>query len=145
MRRVSILIAVACFAGCGGPYDARVSGVVTLDANKVTRGTVSFNPVERGPVAYARINEDGTYTVQTGRAKGLPSGDYQVTVIANEPPAAKQTASGGPPPDGKPITPLWYRSQETSGLRFTVTPGRNEINLELNSTPPAGWKAGTRS
>ncbi len=141
MKCVWIAIATMSLVGCGGPYDASVSGIVTLDANKVTRGMVSFNPVQSGPAAYARIDEDGTYSVQTGSEEGLPAGEYQVTVSAHEPPPTKQSASGGPPPDGKPITPLWYKSKESSGLRYTVSPGSNEINLELKSQPPAGWKS----
>jgi hypothetical protein len=135
---------VACFAvliaGCGGPYDADASGVVTLDGNIVPRGTVSFTPVKGGPAAYAIIEENGGYKARTGREFGLPSGDYQVTIIANEPPAAEKSAAGGPPPGGKPITPAWYRTKETSGLKFTVQPGKNEINLDLTSQPPAGYK-----
>jgi hypothetical protein len=116
-----------------------VTGVVTLDGTVVPRGTVSFQPKAGGPAAYARIEEDGRFVVRTGREEGLPSGDYDVTVTANEPPAVTQTASGGPPPPGKPITPMWYRTKSTSGLSFVVEPGDNEINLELTSQPPAGW------
>ena len=95
--------------------------------------------VAGGPPAYARIEETGSYDVRTGREEGLPSGEYQITVVANEPPAVQQTASGGPPPPGKAITPPWYRTKETSGLKYTVEPGGNEVNLELKSQPPAGW------
>jgi hypothetical protein len=128
-------------AGCGGPYDADASGVVTLDGTVVPRGTVSFTRVGGGPAAYAVIQDDGAYRVRTGREFGLPAGEYQVTVIANEPPATEKSASGGPPPGGKAITPAWYRTNETSGLKYSVSPGGNEINLELTTKPPAGWKS----
>jgi hypothetical protein len=131
-------------AGCGGVYDATVSGTVTLDGSAVPRGTVSFHPTSAGPAAYARIEDDGSYSVRTGREEGLPPGEYLVTVISSEPPTVSQTAVGGPPPAGKPITPLWYRTTDTSGLRFTVEPGHNEINLELTTQPPAGWNPGRR-
>lgn len=130
---------LAFVVGCGGPYDASVSGVVTLDGQNLTRGTVSYSPVAGGPAAYARIDADGEYSLRTGRDEGLPSGEYQVTVIATEPPPVQATAQGGPPPSGEPITPLWYRSKDTSGLKFTVAPGSNDINLELSTDPPAGW------
>jgi hypothetical protein len=139
------LIMMACVVGCGGPYDASVSGVVMLDSKAVPCGTVTFNPIASGPAPLARIDEDGSYTVYTGRAEGLPSGEYQVTVTANEPPAMMQSPTGGPPPDGKPITPEWYRSKSTSGLRVNVTPGRNTIDLDLSTKPPTGWKSGGRS
>jgi hypothetical protein len=88
------------------------------------------------------IGDDGSYSIRTGRETGLPSGEYQVSVAANEAAALSQTDKGGPPPPGKPITPEWYRMKETSGLKFIVKPGKNEINLELTNKPPAGWKPG---
>jgi hypothetical protein len=105
---------------------------------------VAYQPVSGGPPAYGPIAEDGSYTIRTGREEGLPSGDYTVTVTANELPAVQKTASGGPPPPGKPITPLWYRSKDTSGLRFTVESGDNELDLKLDSKPPAGWRPSGR-
>jgi hypothetical protein len=127
------------FGGCGGPYDSTVQGVVRLDGVAVPRGTVAFNPVEGGPAAYARIESDGSYQVSTGREKGLPDGEYEVTVTSNER-ASNPQPTGGPPPPGKAITPLWYRSKATSGLRFTVNPGENTIDLELSTTRPRGRK-----
>jgi hypothetical protein len=132
--------ALVSVTGCGGPYDASARGMVTLDGKVVPRGMVSFNPVSGGPVAYAMIGEDGHYVVRTGRDEGLPAGDYQVSITAYEAPAVAQTDKGGPPPPGKAITPVWYRMKETSGLKFNVKPGKNEINLELTSKPPAGLK-----
>ena len=129
-----------CIAGCGGTYDAAVSGKVTIDGNVVPNGTVAFSPVAGGPAAYGRIETTGDYTIRTGREKGLPAGEYQVTVTANEPAKTLQTENGGPPPPGKAITPAWYRTKDTSGLKFVVQSGSNEIHLELKSQPPAGWK-----
>ncbi len=136
------LAVLVSISGCGGVYDSTVTGAVTLDGTAVPRGTVTYHPTAGGPAAYAPIEEDGSYTIHTGREEGLPSGEYQVTVAANEPPMVQQTAAGGPPPPGKPITPLWYRAKDTSGLRFTIERGDNEINLELKKQPPAGWNPG---
>jgi hypothetical protein len=101
---------------------------------------VAFLPVSSGPAAYGRIDSAGNYVVETGREVGLPSGDYQVAVGANEPPKATKSADGGPVPTGKSLTPAWYASKDTSGLKFTVKKGSNTIDLELKSQPPAGWK-----
>ena len=138
--RIRTMTLLLCFVlcGCGGTYDSYVSGVVTLDNEPLPRGTVAFNPQGQGAPAYGRIEEDGQYTIRTGREEGLPSGQYQVTVVANELPQMTGP-DDGPPPAGKPITPQWYRSKQTSGLDFTVVPGTNEINLELTTQPPAGW------
>ena len=135
-------VVALAMSGCGGTYDSTVSGVVTLDGSNLQRGTVAYHPVAGGPAAYARVSDDGSYHLRTGREEGLPSGEYEVTVVANEPPAERQSKLGGPPPPGKPITPPWYRAAQSSGLRFKIEPGDNDINLELKSQPPAGWKPG---
>lgn len=141
---LAAVVAVAATAGCGGPYDATLTGTVTLDGNALPRGTVAFHPLSGGPGAYATIDPDGTYDVRTGRERGLPAGEYEVTVTAHEPSTITQTATGGPPPPGKAITPAWYRWKESSGLRVTVDRGSNEINLELTSQPPPGWNPDRR-
>jgi hypothetical protein len=132
--------AILCLAGCGGPYDSKVSGKVTIDGILVPNGTVAFSPVSGGPAAYGKIEPTGDYVIQTGREQGLPAGEYQVAVTANEPAKMNKTENGGPPPPGKALTPAWYRSKTSSGLKFTVNRGSNIIDLELKSQPPAGWK-----
>jgi hypothetical protein len=126
-------------AGCGGMYDSTVSGLVTLNGQPLTRGAVAFFAADKAP-AYAQIDTSGRYEVFTGKEEGLPSGQYGVTVVSREPPAQQRSKLGGPPPPGKQITPEWYGNPATSGLNYTVESGSNEINIELNSTPPPGWK-----
>jgi hypothetical protein len=126
--------------GCGGAYDASVSGVVTLDGNSVNKGAIAFIPESSGPAAYAQIDSSGEYNVFTGMEAGLPSGDYKVTVVSREPPETTHSKLGGPPAPGKAVTPPWYAMVGSSPLQFQVAPGANEINLELKSTPPPGYK-----
>ena len=136
---IALALLAMTFSGCGGVYDATATGFVTLDGNPVPRGTVAFHPTSGGPAAYASILQDGSYAIRTGREKGLPTGQYQVTVTAHESTGQTESADGGPLPPGKAITPPWYRSKETSGLTFNVERGSNQINLELTTQPPAGW------
>lgn len=132
--RVSLLSAAGALAiGCSGPYDATVHGVVTLDGQPLPSGTVSFFPKQEGPTAYSRIDDSGEYTIRTGRENGLPSGDYQVTVVAREKAVMQQSETGGPPKPGRQLTPNRYRNRDQSGLEFTVEPGANQIDLELSS------------
>lgn len=140
-KHSAILLSSATWflVGCGGPYDSSVSGTVTLSSTPLPRGTVSFIPQGPGAPAYGMIAPDGKYMLRTGREEGLASGSYLATVAANEVSVAAGK-NGGPPPMGKPITPDWYRDPATSGLTFTVESGDNEINIDLNTTPPPGWK-----
>ncbi len=145
MNRICTLVVamvglLASIAGCGGPYNSSAKGVVTLDGTTLPSGWVTFYPTAGGPPASGRIDESGSFTMQTGSSFGLPSGEYQVTVIANEPPKTLRSKDGGPPPAGKQLTPAWYGVKEKSGLSASVKPGSNRIDLDLTSKPPAGSK-----
>lgn len=133
-------LAVLLLSGCGGPYDATASGVVTLQGSPLPRGTIAFIPDNPGPSAYGMTDANGSYVVRTGREEGLPAGAYSVTVAANEAPSGVASKDGGPLPMGKSLTPEWYRDPATSGLKYTVASGDNEININLTTMPPAGWK-----
>lgn len=126
-------------AGCGGPFDATLSGAVSLDGSPLPTGTITLTPTAEGTTAFGRVEEDGGYAVMTGRETGLQSGEYQVSIIAREDPTPDP--NGGPPPAGKMLTPQWYSSRASSGLTVNVKPGRNTYDIELTSTPPPGWQA----
>ncbi|QDT73882.1 carboxypeptidase-like regulatory domain-containing protein [Lacipirellula limnantheis] len=137
-RLLTAYLSLLALVGCGGPYDATVSGTVKFNGSPVPRGTISFKPQSAGADAFGQINADGAYLLRTGREEGLNSGSYTVSVAANETPPPNP--KGGPPPMGKSLTPDWYRDPATSGLTFTVAPGDNTIDIDLNATPPPGWK-----
>ncbi len=140
LRRLLASAALLSAAGCGGAYDSSVSGEVSLDGNPVQTGAVAFMPESGGPTAYAQIDSAGRYDVYTGKEVGLTAGSYGVTVVSRERPAMEYSKLGGPPPPGRMLTPPWYAVAQFSPLKFQVKPGKNEINLELNSTPPPAWK-----
>jgi hypothetical protein len=119
--------------GCGGTYDATVSGIITLDGKPLPRGTVCFNPDTDGPSAYGLIQSDGKYTLATGREEGLPSGAYTVTVVANE--QSVEKTPGATPTPGKPISPAVYRNKNSSPLKYNLEAGSNQIDIPLSSTP----------
>lgn len=134
-----MLCVIATMGGCGGPYDASVEGLVTLDGAPLPSGSISFVPSSGGPSAYARTDSSGRYEVYTGREAGISPGEYEVTVVAREAPTVKQSKLGGPPPPGKQITPPWYASSGHTPLSFSVIPGSNDINLELTTEAPPNW------
>ena len=128
------LAVLLALIGCS-KYESSVYGLVKLDGELLDHGTVKFAPTEPGPAAYGMIDDDGKYQMNTGRESGLAAGEYRVTVACTEE-TASTWEGPGPPPPGKPIVPPWYNDPRMSGLKFEVTPGRNEINLELKREPP---------
>ena len=129
LRKLLILgLPLLLLAGCGKSFEAAVDGVVTLDGKPLDTGTVAFYPLQGGPAAYSRIQPDGRYSIVTGRRGGLPVGEYAVTVVATAPPPNPKLEV-----PGKLITPPRYGQPDRSGLRFTVKPGHNSIDLALAS------------
>jgi hypothetical protein len=128
-RRLLAALTCAALCGCGGAYPASVRGVVTLDGKTLHTGTVTFHPVAGGPAAYGGIQADGTYQIATGASKGLPPGEYIVTVVATELPGNDRAGVAV----GKLITPPRYGTMQQSNLRKTVQPGANDIPLDLTA------------
>ena len=115
--------------GCGS-YESQVTGMVTLDGTAVDKGTVTFYPSGGGAAAYAQVNAEGVYRVQTGGESGLQAGKYNVAVrIVDQIPAKTEWD----PPGFRSIIPKRYKNPQTSGLECDVTPGRNEFNIDLSS------------
>ncbi|MBN2293043.1 MAG: hypothetical protein JXM70_11495 [Pirellulales bacterium] len=137
LRQVFVILTAVIFstiAGCGG-LESSVSGVVTLDGKPLElgegTGTVSFHPQGGGPVAQARIGPGGHFELKTGNTKGLPAGEYIVTVVATGP--SPKTPPGGVPMPGPLLTPTRYGTKNISDLRFTIKAGKNEVNIPLTS------------
>ncbi len=137
MRQAIVTLTAVLFstiAGCGG-LESSVSGIVTLDGKPLElgegTGTVSFHPQAGGSVAQARIGPGGRYELKTGSTKGLPAGEYIVTVVATGP--KPKTPPGATPIPGPLLTPTSYGTKNISDLRFTIHPGENEINIALSS------------
>jgi hypothetical protein len=134
---VAIGVLLAGIVGCS-KHESQVYGTVSYKGQALDRGTVRFEPTSGGAPAYSDVATDGSYELRTGRETGLKPGEYRATVVALE--ENLDWPGPGPPPPGKALTPLWYQNLDTSGLQYTVEPGSNEFDIELNDTPPAGWR-----
>jgi hypothetical protein len=132
--------------GCGNGL-AQVLGQVTVDGQPLHGGngdirvTVKFQPVSgSGSIAIGIVDENGKYTLGTGSQNGIPPGEYFVTCSASELVRAKGSdAVQG----GRQITDPRYSNAKTSGLKFTVQPGKNEFNIPLQSPPKSASRSGT--
>ena len=57
------LVAIAPLCGCAGDNRVPIAGAVTLDGNRIDKGTIQFKPADGlGPSAEAKI-EQGQYEV----------------------------------------------------------------------------------
>lgn len=131
VRTLSISLGVCCLAvwvGCA-KHESSVTGTVTLDGVRLSRGTVTFHPQEGGAAAYARIDADGNYIVKTGAEEGLKPGKYVATVVATAPPGPGESETAV----GKLLIPARYGTLEESGLEYTITAGKNQIDMPLKS------------
>jgi hypothetical protein len=124
---------ILAVAGCSGSgKESEVSGKVTLDGQPVGPGAVVFAPVEgQTNPADGAIQLDGSYFLKTSREVGLKPGTYNVSVSVFDQPEVKPGERSMVP--AKLITPQKYADTETSGLEFTVEPGKNDIDIGLIS------------
>ena len=127
----TLIVAVILLSGCGGGREASVRGLVTLDGEPLGHGNISFIPIPQGAGAHATIESDGSFSASTGGTKGLDPGEYLLTVRALG--EATEDPRGGPPIPGELLTPKKYASSRTSELRFTIQPGSNDLEIELQS------------
>lgn len=130
----SALLLASFGIGCNqSPFNADVKGTVTLDGKPVPPGVVVFS-AEGGGRNSSRgsIEPDGTYFLVTRHYRGIESGNYSVAVQVYElgdPPGPGERAPLNPPP----LVPAKYLDIDTSGLKFTVEPGSNRIDIALTS------------
>lgn len=128
--RAVLAVLFASITGCGGAFDATLSGNVSYRGQPLATGTVTFHPKGEGPISVGSIRDDGGYEVVTGREIGLPPGDYQVTVVANGP--LPEPTPENPEPLPELLVPARYTVKQTSGLSYTVTSGDNVYDIELS-------------
>lgn len=127
----SLPLLCAFLVGCG-PAKGTVSGTVTLDGKSLDNAVVVFHPAADGATAYGTTIANGTYVLQTGGREEVAPGDYLVTVMATEE-VTPATDAKSPPKPPKVLTPQRYADKSTSGLRFTVKPGSNHHDIQLQS------------
>jgi hypothetical protein len=138
-RGIAVLAAawLLLVSGCrsGSTPLAAVQGKVTFRGEPLRGGTIVFTPDAsrgtRGELAWAEIQQDGSYTLKTGEASGVAAGWHRVTVSSTLPP--------GPPAPGHlfsfppSVLPTQYRDPRSSGLTCEVKPDRpNTINFQLD-------------
>ncbi len=130
MSALAVAVGVA-LAGCQNSNSLpslrvyEVKGKVLLASGKpLSSGWIYFVPKGDLPLTpSARIQPDGTFSLETGGSgAGAPPGDYKVRVETPQlPPASPRSRS-------KPLVPIKYTDEDSSGLVVTVQAGSNQID-----------------
>lgn len=123
------LLLPAC--GSSGPEMASVSGKVTYEGNPVTKGTISFQPLDpAGRPAVGEIGPDGSYSLQTEvPGDGALLGEYRVAITAREDVILDYIPKKPVPP--KLLVPKKYEDPGTSELKAVVKSGSNDFPFDL--------------
>src|SRR5258708_34031935 len=138
--RGAVLVVIACAAGgfrCGkgnvpNADSDIVSGTVRLSKKLINYGSVAFYDVNGKPTK-AIIMSDGTYSIHNP-----PQGEVKVVVRTGSPPMAMAAPDGG---GGEPMKfekidiPAQYSDPEKTDLRFMVTPGKHQFDINLKPDP----------
>jgi hypothetical protein len=136
MAVVALLFVVApgCFSG--DPKTHPVHGKVLFpDGKPLTKGSVEFELLdqEKPSTATGEISDDGTFELGTYKPDdGAIAGRHRAVVIADH-----EIGTGVERPGIVPPTALHprFRDFKTSGLEFTVEPGKNEIVIPVEYAP----------
>ncbi len=143
-----VSLAVVCFStllpGCdANPKTYPLSGVVTLDGQKIAGATIVFVPVAPATeVASATSKDDGSFTATTFvSGDGCFPGQYKVKVYKYEglpiPPAMAEPPKDYDPdnrvisPPPKNLLPVKYFDESKSGLSVTVNPQPTKFDIAL--------------
>ena len=143
-----LLLSGCLVMGCGGkkiPVQVTepVDGIITMDGVPLAGASVTFIPQGTGgDAASGSTDSDGKFKIQTLRGApggGTTPGEYRVTIskIESVPTGRKTTNSDGETIEEsteKQITPPIYASRERTPIIVNITKGKNEVNIELDSS-----------
>jgi hypothetical protein len=123
--------------GCGTGF-VPVSGTVSLDGAPVAGAQVTFVS-ENGESAYVGgTNDSGSFEITSGQHKGVPSGNYKVTVI--------KAPRGASTDSTKPGDPEYFKdmmaAKKGPGKGGTGGGGPGKAGMMMMQGGPGGGPAG---
>jgi len=130
-----LVVALVLAAGTGcGPKFAKVSGDVKFNGMPLYKGAIAFIPAERGKRGPVGVIENGKYSLND-----VPLGDVLVTVVPIEKPEPEPLKGKPKKKDKKkkeePKVATKYGDPKQTDLKFTVMPGENTFNIDLQPQP----------
>jgi hypothetical protein len=122
---ILLFVAVACVGGCSEGYPDRVpvSGVVTIDGQPLTKGSVRFTPTGSRP-ATGVLDSSGRFNLSTFKpGDGCVLGTHAVTIHASE--GLDETTL-------RWHAPKKYGVAATSGITKTIDGPTDSLQIELS-------------
>jgi hypothetical protein len=120
---ISAISLVALGCGDGRPTRVPVAGRVTIDGQPVTRGAISFMPVNGPRPAGGQLDSEGKFVLTLyEKGDGVPEGKYRVAVTGVE--YIGETAQ-------KWHAPKRYSSVETSELKVNIDGPQEDLVIDL--------------
>jgi hypothetical protein len=144
LRSVGMVALLTALVGCGGAPSDKLKtvpgqGVVLLDGQPLTKGTVTFSPAKAATggatsilrPAQAAIGPDGKFELSTvAPGDGLLPGDYYVGVVAVEGDGFIDPSHPNVIP--KSLIPEKYNNPAKSGISITIpATGSTDLKVEL--------------
>jgi|688.fasta_scaffold140672_2 hypothetical protein len=130
--RVALVLWCGFLAGCDSKPIAEVQGTVRVNGEAVEYGWVVFRNDQ--VTLQGAIQEGGAYTLDHRGSVGVPLGEYGVLLLPPEPKTEVDAATGAVRPGVEPDEqryPIRCRRTETSGVRHTIGPGKQVIDIEF--------------
>jgi hypothetical protein len=147
------LFVASCFTltGCGesGPDLIPATGIVNYQGKPLSGAKVTFIPANKGSIAMATTDTDGSFELRTGTSPGVVEDSCAVTVTLVDTSIKSGLSKDMTPEDmqrlqmegklqgmlakqQKSLIPSKYTKSDTSGLNYDVKKGaENKFTIEL--------------
>jgi hypothetical protein len=137
---VALLVTAFVLAGCGGDSDSLtpVTGTITVDGSAGDGAAVAFIPQGKtaGNGGTALADKSGKYEILTPQGKkGLPPGEYKVTVSVRRNPDGTPADPNVPPMESKASEVLLpkFSDRERTELNATVSNEAKSFDFNVQS------------
>ena len=131
-----LLVFSSLLLGCSESRTATVHGSVKVDSAVLNAGWVVFR--NESNTLQGVIQSGGLYALSHRGSANLPCGEYGVVLVPPEPKNEVDPSTGAVRPGIIPderLYPLRCRTMEWSGVRYTLDPGDQVIDLNFNADP----------